>query len=326
MSKTLTTALTFASAFLMLLSLTLGPSHIDLATTVRVLTGQEVQANQQYIIFQLRLPRILSSFFSGSILGCAGVVFQAALKNPMADPFILGISSGASFGVAIALFLGLTPILGFPLSALIGALCTTLFIVSAAVQRKSSNTTLLLTGVAVNYILSAAMTLLMFLHREQYQRILYWTLGSFSTSTYIQVRVVFFTLLCMIITLSFLHREMDMLLLDDGSARAGGLSVQKVRIGLLLLASLATAICVSYYGVIGFIGLMAPHVTRLLVGPKHKRLLLPAALFGGFLLLASDTLSRILLRSGELPVGIITSLLGVPLFIYLLRKGRYHYG
>ena len=326
MNKTLSLALVLVSVLLMFVSLTLGPSQIDLSTTFRALTGGVVKSNQHYIIFQLRLSRILSSFLSGAILGSCGMVFQAALRNPMADPFILGISSGASFGVAVALFIGLTPLLGFPLSALIGALLTTIFIMSVAVKKRSSNTTLLLTGVAVNYILSAGMTLLMFLHREQYQRILYWTLGSFSTSTYQQVIVIAVVLIILLISLRVYHLELDMLLLDEGSARAGGLSVGKVRLGLLILASFATAICVSYYGVIGFIGLMAPHVSRLLVGPKHKTLLFPATLFGGFLLLASDTLARILLPSGELPVGIITSLLGVPLFIYLLRRGRYHYG
>jgi iron complex transport system permease protein len=117
-----------------------------------------------------------------------------------------------------------------------------------------------------------------------------------------------------------------MLLLDESSGRAAGLSVGSVRLLVLLPASIATAVCVSYFGVIGFIGLMAPHVSRLIVGPKHQRLLAPSALFGGFLLLLSDTLARLLLPSGELPVGVITSLAGVPLFIYLLRRGRYRYG
>jgi iron complex transport system permease protein len=165
MKKGLSATLALCSMLLMLLSLTLGPSKISLANTIAILTVQEVGGNQGYIIWQLRLPRILASFFSGAILGCAGTVFQAALRNPMADPFILGISSGASFGVALALFIGIAPLLGFPLSALIGANLTTLFIVGMSLKRKSSDTTLLLTGVAVNYILSAAMTLLMFLHR-----------------------------------------------------------------------------------------------------------------------------------------------------------------
>ena len=326
MRRMLVPALTATILLLMLLSLTLGPSNIRLSDTVSILMGKTAPANKAYIILQLRLPRILSSFFTGAILGLSGAVFQAALRNPMADPFILGISSGASFGVAVALFIGMAPLFGFPVSALVGALGTTLCIVGLASRRKSSSTTLLLTGVAVNYILSSAMTLLMFLHKEQYQRILYWTLGSFSMSTYAQVVVVLIAWIVLFIPLSLKHRSMDMLLLDELSARAGGLSVKRTRLGLLLLASFSTALCVSYFGVIGFIGLMAPHATRLMVGPKHRHLLLPSSLLGGLLLLSSDTLSRMLLPSGELPVGIITSLLGVPLFIYLLRRGRYFYG
>ncbi len=326
MKRTLVLVLAALSLLLMLLSLTLGPSHITLSHTLSILLGKRAPSNFSYIILQLRLPRILASFLSGAILGLSGAAFQASLRNPMADPFVLGISSGASFGVAVALFFGFAPLFGLPVSALIGAIGTTLFIVGLASKRSNSNTTLLLTGVAVNYILSAAMTLLMFLHKEQYQRILYWTLGSFSTSTYFQVGVICIAWLVLFIPLSCKHRSMDMLLLDELSARAGGLSVKRTRLALLLLSSIATALCVSYFGVIGFIGLMAPHATRLMVGPKHKNLLLPSSLLGGFLLLASDTVSRIMLPSGELPVGVITSLLGVPLFIHLLRKGRYFYG
>ncbi|MGE4583225.1 MAG: FecCD family ABC transporter permease [Sphaerochaeta sp.] len=326
MRWTLRFALVIGSILLMLFSLALGPSHISVGEILSLFSGHVLSGNQGYIIFQLRLPRIFSSFLSGAVLGLSGAVFQAALHNPMADPFILGVSSGASFGVAVALFLGLAPVLGFPLSALLGAILTTLFIFGLAMRRRSSQTTLLLTGVAVNYLLSAGMTLLMFLHKEQYQRILFWTLGSFSSSTWNQVFILACTSFLVFSVLRMQHSKLDILLLDEGSAQSTGLSVRKTRLALLLVASLASALCTSYYGVIGFIGLMAPHVTRLLVGPKHQRLLFPSALMGGFLLLASDTLSRILLPSGELPVGVITSIIGVPLFIHLLRKGRYFYG
>ncbi len=325
MKRTLVPTLLISSLVLMVLSLTLGPSKIGLSDTIQVLLGNGRRANQAYIILQLRLPRILGSFFCGAALGVAGAVFQASLHNSMADPFILGISSGASFGVALALFLGLAPLFGFPLSALAGALATTILIIGLASRRRGSSTTLLLTGVGVNYILSSAKTLLMFLHKEQYQRILFWTLGSFSSSTYTQVGVIAVAFLLLFVVLRVFHQNLDMLLLDESTARAGGLSVAKVRTSFLLLSSFATALCVAYFGVIGFIGLMAPHVSRLLVGPKHAKLLAPSALVGGLLLLASDTLSRILLPSGELPVGIITSLIGVPLFIHLLRKGRFLY-
>jgi iron complex transport system permease protein len=180
--------------------------------------------------------------------------------------------------------------------------------------------------VAANYILSAAMTLLLFLNREQYQRILAWSLGTFSTATWNHVVVAALISLLLFLFLYKNHRNLDLLLLDEGSARSSGLAVESVRYRLLLISSFATALCVSFFGVIGFIGLMAPHITRLILGAKHQRLILPTALAGGFLLLLSDTLARVFLPSGELPVGIITSLLGVPLFLFLILKGRYRFG
>lgn len=326
MRRPLVALLVAMSVLLALIALTLGPSGITVGETLLILLGRSSSASRHYIIWQLRMPRIIASLLTGAILGFCGAIFQAALRNPMADPFILGISSGASFGVAVALAFGLSSLIGFPLAALIGSVATTLLILALSYKHKGATTTLLLTGVAINYILSAAMTLLMFMNKEQYQRILYWSMGSFSTATYEHVAVIALTALALLIPLASAHKSLDMLLLDESTGQALGLSVALVRLAVLLPASIATAICVSYFGVIGFIGLMAPHVSRLLVGPRHKRLLAPSALFGALLLLASDTLARILLPSGELPVGVITSLLGVPLFIYLLRKGRYRYG
>ena len=308
-----------------LLSLTMGPANISLRDTVKTLLGKGEVSAQSYIIYSLRLPRVLTAILCGAILGGAGAVFQASLRNPMADPFVLGVSAGASFGVALSISLGYSAYLGLPFSALLGAVGTTLVIFLVGSKHKVSQTTLLLTGVAANYILSAAMTLLMFLNHQHYERILFWTLGSFSSSTWEQV---FYTTVCgliFFIPLFFSHKELDMLLLDEGSALSGGLPLQRTRLTLLLLATFAVATCVSFFGVIGFVGLMAPHVTRLLLGPKHKKMLLPTCLFGALLLLGSDTLSRIMLPSGEMPVGVITSLLGAPLFIWMLRRGKYSY-
>jgi iron complex transport system permease protein len=326
MKRPLVVTLILTSLLLALVALTLGPSRIPLSETLSILAGRGESPSRSYIILKLRLPRIVASLLCGMTLGISGAVFQAALRNPMADPFILGVSSGASFGVAVALALGLSPLLGFPIAALIGALGTTVVILLLSARRRAGTTTLLLTGVAMNYILSAAMTLLLFINKEQYQRILYWSLGSFSTSTWSEVTISAVVLLILSIPIALSHRSLDMLLLDSASAQAGGLNVGLIRLLLLIPPSIASAICVSFWGVIGFIGLMAPHVSRLIVGPKHDKLLLPSALFGGLLLLASDTLARLLLPNGELPVGIITSLVGVPLFIVLLRRGRYRYG
>ena len=325
MNKRLALALALSTLLLGMVSLTLGPAGISLSDTFLAITGQSLNASQKYIIFQLRLPRVLTAILCGAILGGAGAVFQAVLRNPMADPFVLGVSAGASFGVALSITLGFSVILGLPLSALLGALVTTLLIFLVGSKHRVSQTTLLLTGVAANYILSAGMTLLMFLNHEQYDRILFWTLGSFTSSTWKQVLLMILCAFFFLIPTRVLHTEMDMLLLDEGSALASGLPLQKTRVLLLLLATVAVATCVSFFGVIGFIGLMAPHMARLILGPKHSKMLLPTCLFGALLLLGSDTLARLLLPTGEMPVGVITSILGAPLFIWMLRKGRYSY-
>ncbi len=325
MKRTLVVTLIATSLLLGLVALTLGQSSISLKEVIGVLSGTSPSAAKEYIILRLRAPRILSAYLAGAILGFSGAIFQAALRNPMADPFILGVSSGASFGVAVALSLGLSAFSGFPIAALLGSVLTTLVIIGHSYSRRGSTTTLLLTGVALNYILSALMTLLLFMNQEQYQRILFWSLGSFSSATWVQVRMLALLAAVVMTPLVISHRSLDLLLLDDSSALAAGLAVRSMRLGVLLPASIATAICVSFFGIIGFIGLIAPHISRLVVGPKHSRLLPTASLFGGILLLGSDTLARLLLPSGELPVGVITSLLGVPLFLYLLRAGRYRY-
>ncbi len=325
MKKRLALALALSTLLLAMISLTLGPAGISLSDTLHVLTGKSTNLSQQYIIFQLRLPRVLTAILCGAILAGAGAVFQAVLRNPMADPFVLGVSAGASFGVALSITLGYAVFLGLPLSAMFGALATTALIFLVGSRHKVSQTTLLLTGVAANYILSAGMTLLMFLNHEQYDRILFWTLGSFTSSTWKQALFMLICAVLFILPIRLAHTEMDMLLLDEGSALASGLPLQKIRLILLLLATFAVATCVAFFGVIGFIGLMAPHMARLILGPKHSRMLLPTCLIGSFLLLGSDTLARLLLPTGEMPVGVITSILGAPLFIWMLRKGRYAY-
>jgi iron complex transport system permease protein len=307
-------------------ALTLGPARISLPDTVRILQGRSQDPSLAYIVLDLRLPRVLAAILCGAILGSAGAVFQAALRNPMADPFVLGVSSGASFAVALSITFGFATAVGLPLCALAGALLTTLFIFFTGSRSPVSQTTLILTGVAANYILSAGMTLLMFVNHAQYERIFFWTLGSFSSSTWTQVTITAVVAVSCIGPLYFRHRDLDMLLLDEGSALSGGFPMGTARILLLLLATFGVAVCVSFFGVIGFIGLMAPHIVRILIGPNHRRLLLPTCLLGSLLLLGSDTLSRTILPSGEMPVGVITSLLGAPLFVWMLRKGRHYYG
>lgn len=319
---------------LSLLAITMGPANITPGQTATIIldgilgrgayAGRNYSQAQFYIVWNLRLPRILSALIAGAVLSVSGVVFQSVFRNPMADPYVLGISSGASFGVALAILAGMMPTWagswGLPCSAWIGAMATALLIFLLSGRSGWSQTTLLLTGVALNYLLSALMTLLMYLNHEQLDQVLFWTLGSFGTSDWTKLIVMLLSGLITTVPLLFMHRELDLLLLDETSAISSGLSIRFWRIMLLVIATAAVATVVAFCGVIGFIGLMAPHLVRIIIGPKHKRLLPCSLVVGALLMLLADTLSRTVMGSTELPVGVVTSIAGAPLFIILLRN------
>jgi iron complex transport system permease protein len=324
-----TSILIVALAFV---SVMMGPAEISpgQALAIRadslrhgVSTDGAYSASQAYIVMNLRLPRILSALVAGAVLAVSGAVFQSVFRNPMADPYVLGISSGASFGVALASLGGMIPAWagswGLPVSAWLGAMATAALIMFLAGGGGWSKTSLLLTGVAMNYLLSAAITLLMYLNQEHLDRVLFWTLGSFGSSdwTKLSVMAAFAVVTC--VPLLSMHRELDMMLLDETTATSSGLSTRAWRMLLLAIATASVASVVSFCGVIGFIGLMAPHLVRMTIGPGHKRLLPCSMIVGAFLMLLSDTLARTVMGTTELPVGVVTSIAGAPLFIILLR-------
>jgi len=304
------------------LSLVLGSANTSLQEVFSSLIGRGHDQSITYIVTKLRLPRILCALLCGASLSISGVVFQAVLQNSMADPFILGVSSGGSLGAAIAVSLGVSSLTGF---SLLGSMFSALLILCFA-SHHPSQTRLILSGVAINYLFSSLMTLLMFLNHQHYERIFFWTLGSFGASTYLQFLGTACAFAVAFIPLLFCTKELDMLLMDTSSALSMGLNVRKYQSLFLGLGTIAVAPCVANFGVIGFIGLLSPHLCRLVLGPKHKRLLPSSALMGSLLLLGSDTLARLILPSGEMPVGVVTSLLGTPLLIFMLKKSRYNYG
>lgn len=319
---------------LALLAIMMGPANISPRQTISIIhegiwgkratSGSTYSQAQFYIVWNLRLPRILSALVAGAVLAASGVVFQSVFRNPMADPYVLGISSGASFGVALALLAGMMPTWagswGLPASAWIGAMTTACLIFFISGRSGWSRTTLLLTGVALNYLLSASMTLLMFLNHEQLDQVLFWTLGSFGSSDWTKLGVMLISALLTTIPLLLTHRELDLLLLDETSAISSGLSIRFWRFTLLVIATAAVASIVAFCGVIGFIGLMAPHLVRMMIGPKHRRLLPCSMAVGALLMLLADTLSRTVMGTTELPVGVVTSIAGAPLFIILLKN------
>lgn len=307
-------------ALLFVLSLTTGSSRSTPAEIIRALRNPDDPL--RYIVLELRLPRTLSALLCGAVLGISGAVFQAVLKNPMADPYVLGISSGGSLGAAIGACLGAVSL---TVPALAGGLFASLLILLLSL-RHQSQTRLILSGVAINYLCSSLLTLVMLLAHEQYQRIMFWTLGSFSAASYRQTLAVLVLFLASFLPLPFFTNQLDMMLLDTSSALSLGLDIKRFRVVFILLPTLSVSVCVASYGIIGFVGLLAPHIARILVGPKHQKMLPFCGLFGALLLLASDILCRVILPSGEMPVGVITALLGTPLFLLMLHRGRYQYG
>lgn len=292
--------------------------HFRIPTAERVI----VPAYYDMVIWQLRLPRIVMSLLAGASLAVCGCVFQSIFRNPICDPYILGISSGASLGAAIAIILGWNVMfLGVTLPALVTALLTLLFIMGIARLRKNHNTqTLLLTGIALNFLISAVITLLMVINQQELQKIFFWTMGSVATASWQEIAILFPTMIAIITLLYFYAKDLNIIQLGNDSAISLGVNAQRSTYITLIAASLLVGIVVSFCGVIGFIGLIVPHIARLIFGSDNRRLFTYSMLFGAFFLLVSDTLARTIAVPSELPVGSITALAGAPFFIYLLLK------
>lgn len=277
----------------------------------------------KYIILNVRLPRIIVSYFIGGILSVSGAAYQGLLKNPMADPFILGISSGAAFGATLSIiFLGgikFAGISSITLFAFTGAI-SVIFIVYniARIGNEIPVTTLLLSGIAMSQFLAALMSIMMMLFDESLQKIIFWTMGSLSGKGWDDVLTIIPYSLAGFLVLLYYSNDMNILLLGDENANNLGVNSEKIKRLILVTASIMTGVAVSISGIIGFVGLIIPHASRMFTGPNHKVLLPVSFNTGGVLLMCCDTIARSLI-SQEIPVGVITAILGGPFFIYLLN-------
>ncbi len=275
------------------------------------------------IIWKLRFPRTLLAFLTGGTLAVCGGVYQAIFKNPMADPFVLGISSGAAFGATIgivlsipATFLGMNTVSAF---AFAGALLSIFFVYHIAkVGRQANTTSLLLCGVAVNQLLTAVISFAMLISANEMKKIYFWTLGSFSARGWDHVTTVLPYIVIGLAVVFLFARELDIMVLGDETAVRFGVNVERNKRILFVVTSLMMAACVSVSGIIGFVGLVSPHIVRLIFGPVHRRLLPMSFVLGGIVLCICDTIARSVMAA-EIPVGIITAIVGAPFFIYLLR-------
>ncbi len=279
------------------------------------------------IVLELRLPRVLSAATVGMGLALAGVVLQGLLRNPLADPYVLGTASGAALGAAVALLvpiqfaflgLGLLHLLAFA-----GALIAVWLVYRLSGGGSSGSiTSVLLTGYAVGSLLAAGLAMAMFLSGDNLRQIFFYLLGSFAASTWAQLAVALPIVAVGSALILSRARSLNALLLGDEAAQHLGLNVRRERTLLLALASLVTAASVALAGLIGFVGLVVPHVVRLVVGPNARAVLPLAAVYGASFLVLADLVARI---PGELPVGIVTAVVGAPFFLALLRRYRTGY-
>lgn len=300
-----------------------------LQSLVSWVTGQTVgglDASQQAVFWYIRLPRLLIAILVGAGLAVAGTVMQGVFANPLADPGIIGVSAGASFGAVIAIGSGLSMVsaLYMPLFAFLGAcLAVTGIILLAAKGNRIDTSSLLLAGVAVSMFLGALTSgVLTFLNEYRLREFLFWMIGGLSYRRWEHVQLAIGPIVIGIFILWFLARPLTIMALGDMKAQTLGLPVMAYRLLFLVVTSLVTATAVCVSGYIGFVGLVVPHIVRLLIGYDHRYLIPYSALTGAAFLVFCDTLGRVLLAPVEIRVGIMTAVIGAPYFLYLLRRLR----
>jgi len=290
------------------------------------------QAGDETILFQIRLPRVIAGGLVGAALASAGVLFQGLLRNPMADPYIIGTSAGAAFGATIAMMLPVTvTFLSFglvPIAAFVGALGAVLLVYNLArVGGRTPVVSMLLAGFAVSAMLTAVMFFMVTLsgRTELIYTVYSFLMGSISVSGWNQLIIIAPVIIGGIIAARFLAFRLNAFSLGEEGAAYLGINVERDKLLVLALGSLLTAAAVSISGLVGFVGLVVPHAVRLVLGPDHRLLLPAAALSGGAFLVLADLFARTLLAPTEIPIGILTALIGAPFFIYLLRRTRKEY-
>lgn len=306
-----------------LLSLMAGPAHTSARDFLDLLTGRST-ANA-LIFIDLRLSRAVLAFFVGAALSLSGAILQGFFRNSMADPFVIGASSGASFGAVLSLVLGIDiSVFGFSgQSAFAFAAGMGLVSFVYLLARKSDNLrveTLLLTGIAAGAMASAMTSFLLFTRADSFEQAVFWFLGSFALADWRQVGLLApYVVVALVVALAF-AKDMNLLVMGEETARSLGCRVERVRKIFLVLATLLAALSVAVSGIIGFVGLIVPHWIRILIGPDHRSLFLHSALAGGVFLVFCDLIARTVVFPVELPIGVITAVVGAPFFIYLLNR------
>ena len=323
-----------------LLAIQTGAIAISLRQIVVVVLAQfggalpdEVTSQMAAVLLSIRLPRIVLGIAAGAGLGAAGAVLQGVFRNPLADPMLIGVSSGAALAVTGVIVLGSTALAGFstiagpltlPIAGFIGGLAATALLYRVSTREgRTSLTTMLLAGIAINALAFSGIGVFTTIaSNEQLRNISFWNFGSLSGASFEHVGVIAILVVIVCIVLTRMGPGLNALLLGDREARHLGFDTQALKRNVIALAALLAGVLVAVCGVIGFVALVAPHVVRLICGPDHRIVIPGAALLGATLLLAADLVARVVVSPAELPIGIVTALLGAPFFLWLLMRDR----
>ena len=334
-------ALAVLTVLMALQAIAVGAYDLSPYKVLLILLGQGEGA-QSVVVFNIRLPRIVAAIVTGWGLGLSGLVTQSLLRNPLASPFTLGMSHGAAFGAAFAIvFIGagavstsalysagsgdfmFSSLYAVTLMAFAGAMAATVVIVLLARMRQMSASAVILAGVAMSSLFMSGTILIQYFATEvEIATVVFWTFGDVARSNWREILVL--AVATLLVSAYFLRHRWDLnaLLAGEETAQALGVHVTRLRLLGMFLASLLVALATAFHGIIAFLGLLAPHISRRLVGGDHRLLVPCSGLVGSALLLAADTVGRLVVGSGSLPVGVLTSFMGAPLFLYLLLKGK----
>ncbi len=316
----------------MLIAAGFGAARVEMSDIFKALTGGNIPANTETILFKVRFPRIVTAVFVGGLLAVCGCLMQSILKNRMADPSVMGISGGAALGAAFVIVTGLDFSLRFIglsarfIGAIFGAALTFVFIMVIALtsgkRGQSSTSSTLLAGIAVSSFTSAVITVLMALNKEDMERVYMWMLGSLSSSTFSKSLLIIIMTVIFLPLVIILAPQLDILKLGSSTAATYGINSNRLMCVVLTISSILIAVCVADCGIIGFVGLIVPHIVSYTGIKRMRTKITMCFISGGLLVLIADTLARTIIAPSELPVGAITSLIGAPYFIVQLLRSR----
>ena len=309
-------------------SISIGPADISFGETAKIFLAKlhlinykDINFLHEKIILNIRFPRVILAILTGMALSVAGVVLQALLRNPLADPYIIGVSSGAALGATISIVLGLISLIF--LFGFLGAVFAMFLVYNLARTGYEIHTkTLLLAGVIVSAFLSALISLIAFLSGKSIYQIILWLMGNLSETNIILIIIAGLIVMVGIIIVYLFARDLNIISVGEESAQHLGVEVETVKKRLFIITSLITGAVVAITGLIGFVGLIIPHIMRLIVGPDHKILIIASLLAGGIFLVLADLFARTIISPAEIPVGVITAIFGGPFFLFLLKRKK----